>query len=265
MANEKIANETPSTRQLAEEGFVVLHDFMSAPLLDEIRSKIENMFALEGDQAGSEFKQEPGCRRLANLANKGEVFRHLIVVPTVLELVGQVLGSKFKLSSLNARSANPKSSTRQPLHADMGAVADKKGYWVCNSVWMLDDFTPENGAIRMVPGTHRLARLPEDVLDDPIAPHPQEVLLTGRAGSVAIMNAHMWHGALDNCTDHPRRALHAFYARWDKPQQQHQKSLLHDSIQEGLSPELRRVLALDDSLNDELSGQKGLRRSGFLR
>ena len=45
MANEKIANETPSTRQLAEEGFVVLHDFMSAPLLDEIRSKIENMFA----------------------------------------------------------------------------------------------------------------------------------------------------------------------------------------------------------------------------
>ena len=79
-------------------------------------------------------------------------------------------------------------------------IPDEKGYWVCNTVWMLDDFTPENGATRMVPGSHRWGRRPQDVLDDPMAPHPDEVLLTGKAGSVAVMNAHMWHGGTANRT-----------------------------------------------------------------
>ena len=64
-------------------------------------------------------------------------------MPEVLEYIEAVLGPEFKLSSLNARSANPHSDSLQPLHADMGAIADDRGYWVCNTVWMLDDFTEE--------------------------------------------------------------------------------------------------------------------------
>jgi CubicO group peptidase (beta-lactamase class C family) len=40
------------------------------------------------------------------------------------------------------------------------------GYWVCNSVWMLDDITANNGAIRMIPGSHRWRKLPHEVLTD---------------------------------------------------------------------------------------------------
>ena len=84
--------------------------------------------------------------------DKGDVFVDCIVEPEVLEYVGHVLGTRFKLSSLNARSANPRNGESQPLHVDAGALPDERGFWVCNTVWMLDDFTPENGALRAVPG-----------------------------------------------------------------------------------------------------------------
>ena len=250
--------------QLDREGCLVLEDFMTSELRAALLRRVEQLFEEEGDRAGSEFRQEPGCRRLANLVDNGDIFCRIIVRPEVLDAVGYVLGEEFKLSSLNARSSNPRSNSRQPFHADMAAVADEHGYWVCNTVWMLDDFTAENGAIRLIPGSHRWRRLPEEVLEDPLAPDSREVLLTGKAGTVAVMNAHLWHGATDNRTDRPRRAVHAFYARRDKPQQQYQKQLLRPEVQASLDPKLRDILALDDPLNDELSARV-TRRSGFLK
>jgi ectoine hydroxylase-related dioxygenase (phytanoyl-CoA dioxygenase family) len=251
-------------RQLDELGYVVLEDCMGAALLDGLRSRIHALFAEEGDTAGGEFLQEEQAHRLANLVDKGEIFQRAIVYPEVIDGVRRVLGSAFKLSSLNARSADPHSEVGQPLHVDMGAIADEKGYWACNTVWMLDDFTPENGATRLVPGSHRWGKRPQDVLADPLAPHPDEILLIGRAGSVAVMNAHMWHGGTANRTSAPRLAMHAFYCRGDKPQQQYQKRLLRPEVQAGLPEDVRRILAIDDPVNDELSS-KTVARSGFLK
>ncbi len=250
-------------RQLDDEGYLVLPGLMTGELLDAAARRVDQLFRLEGESAGQEFKQETGCRRLANLVNKGDVFRRIISHPSVLPLVGYVL-KNFKLSSLNVRSVDPHGSIRQPLHADMAAAADAAGYWVCNTVWMLTDITQQNGALRVVPGSHRSGMLPQEVLPDPREPHPDEVLLTGRAGTVIVMNAHLWHGGMENRTPCARTALHAFYCRRDKPQQQYQKQLLSDSVQQSLSPALRELLALDDPLNDKLSAEVAV-RSGFMK
>jgi len=251
-------------RQLDEQGYLVLANLMSRELLASLRARVEELFAEEGADAGSEFKREPNARRLANLVNKGQIFERAIATPQVLACMEHVLGSEFKLSSLNVRAADPLSDCSQPLHADSGAVKDDRGYWVCNSVWMLDDFTSENGAIRMVPGSHLWGRLPQNALADPVAPHPDEALLTGTAGTVVVMNAHMWHGATANRSNGQRRAMHAFYTRRDKPQQQYQKKLLSPEVQAHLSTHLRQLLALDDPLNDELSSRLS-GASGFLK
>jgi hypothetical protein len=251
-------------RQLDDAGYLLLPGFMDADLLTKLRRQIDRVFAAEGDCAGSEFKQEPGCRRLANVVNKGNIFREVIGLPRLLEYVAHVLGPAFKLSSLNVRSVNPNGSAAQPLHADMAAVADERGYWVCNLVWVLDDFTSENGSLRVVPGSHRWRTLPQHSLPDPTAPHPDEVLITGRAGDIIVLNAHTWHGGTANRTGSPRTALHAFYCRRDKPQQQYQKRLLDPAVQQSLSPSLRELLALDDPFNDELSADVAV-RSGFLK
>ena len=251
-------------RELDERGFVRLEGFIVPERRQRLFDRIQALFDAEGESAGGEFKHEPGARRLANLVDKGEVFVECIVEPEVLEYVGHVLGTRFKLSSLNARSANPRNGESQPLHVDAGALPDERGFWVCNTVWMLDDFTPRNGALRAVPGSHRWGRRPQDALADPRLPHPDEVLVTGKAGDLVVMNSHLWHGGTANDTDWPRLALHAFYCRWDKPQQQYQKALLRPETQRALPASARAVLALDDPENDALSGA-GAGQSGFLK
>jgi hypothetical protein len=243
--------------ELDSRGYILLRGFIAPHFLAELRARTDELFELEGENAGSEFRSEPNSRRLANLVAKGEVYERLVSTPELLERIGAVLGRRFKLSSLNARSANPRSDSRQPLHVDMGLLPDDHGYLVCNSVWMLDDFTTENGALRVVPGSHRSGRKPDET-------HPDEILVTGKAGTVVVMNAHLWHGGTENRTDAPRRALHAFYCRYDVPQQQYQKRLIPPGVQARFRPEVRSILALDDPLNDELSSPMQ-RASGFLK
>jgi ectoine hydroxylase-related dioxygenase (phytanoyl-CoA dioxygenase family) len=248
-------------RQLDDFGYLVLPDLMGRELLARVRQRVEELFAEEGARAGSEFKQEPNARRLANLVNKGEIFEQVILQPRVLAAMEHVLGPEFKLSSLNVRSADPLGDCAQPWHADSGAIADGRGYWVANSVWMLDDFTPDNGATRMLPGSHRWRRLPPPENNEA---QPGEALVLGKAGTVVVMNAHMWHGATANRTNFERRAMHGYYTRRDKPQQQYQKRLLSAEVQRRLTPVARRILALDDPLNDELSAA-GCGVSGFMK
>jgi hypothetical protein len=250
-------------RGLDEDGYVRLEGFIAPERRRRLVERIDALFAEEGDAAGAEFRREPGAQRLANLADKGAVFLDCVVDETVGVYLAHVLGPRFKLSSLNARSANPHSAESQPLHVDAGALPDEAGYWVCNTVWLLDDFTTENGALRVVPGSHRSGQRPQDVLADPERTHPDEVLVTGRAGDVVVMNSHLWHGGTANRTDRRRLALHAFYCRWDKPQQQYQKGRLRPETMAALSPAARAMLALDDPANDALSAEGG--RSGFMK
>lgn len=251
-------------QQLDEVGLLVLNDFIALERCAALRQRLAAIFTALGEQAGAEFKQEPQTDRLANLVEHGELFERAITESKVLAAVAHVLGPEFKLSSLNARSARPHSDWTQPLHCDTGALPDERGNKVCNVIWLLDDFTTENGATRFVPGSHHWGRLPQDVLADASAPHPDEVLVLGKAGAIAVMNAHVWHGGTANRTAKPRLAMHSFYCRRDQPQQQYQKQLLSVEAQQRLTPELRHLLAIDDPLNDELSSQ-GSGRSGFLR
>src|SRR4051812_20817306 len=90
-------------RQLDDLGYVVLPGFMPPPLLAALRERVETLWALEGDHAGSEFRPEPGTRRLANLVDKGAVFASLVTMPEILECIEHVIGPNYKLSSFNAR------------------------------------------------------------------------------------------------------------------------------------------------------------------
>ena len=80
---------------------------LSAAQVTDLVACLEALWQEEGDRAGQEVIIEPGARRLANLINKGEVFRPVFTHPLILEAAQLVLGPHIRLGSLNARSVPP--------------------------------------------------------------------------------------------------------------------------------------------------------------
>src|SRR3990172_12531652 len=128
------------TKQLDLEGYVLLPGVLPKDQVERLLAKIEELWAEEGERAGDENYIEPNARRLANLINKGEIFRSLLVHPLILEATKAVLGDEVRLSMFNARDALPYSDPKMPYHCDTdhGAKPDKKGYLAYTAIWMLD-------------------------------------------------------------------------------------------------------------------------------
>ncbi|HET7567754.1 MAG TPA: phytanoyl-CoA dioxygenase family protein [Gaiellaceae bacterium] len=226
---------------LDENGYLVLPNVVDADWLEGLRARISELQALEGETAGSEVPKQEGVDMLGNLFDKGEVFERMLRVPQVLAASHHVLRNEIKVCALNLRSARP-GEGNQALHSDYGTLRDDGSYKLVNSMWLVDDFTPENGATRIVPGTHRGGRLPADEMDDPSQPHPDQILLTAKAGTVVIFNGHTWHGGTQNRTDTPRRGLTFAYQHRDEPQQFVLAGHMRQEVLDRLSPAERFLL-----------------------
>ncbi|MBT3345399.1 MAG: phytanoyl-CoA dioxygenase [Gemmatimonadetes bacterium] len=210
-------------QQLDEQGFTILESVIDPVWLEGLRAAFEHLCRSEGDRAGKEVAQVEGVRRLADLANKGEVFDAVYLQPRLLAAVWHVLRRPFKLHSLNAHDPLP-GHGQQALHADWGGARGPGDYHVVNSMWMLDDVTPDNGATRIVPGSHLLTETVQDAVEDPVAPHPDEIYITAPAGSVGVFNSNAWHGCRQNVTsDRSRRLLHCAFIAREHPQQTNQR------------------------------------------
>ena len=226
--------------RLDRDGYAPLTGVLSDGQVTAMRARLAELLAAEGDQAGLEVHQEAGTDRLADLVNKDPMFEVCFTQPRVLACIAHVLGA-FKLSSLNFRAALP-GRGHQALHTDWGRPVPPGEYQVCNSIWLLDDFTADNGATRVVPGSHRAGVVPRDAMPDPAATHPGQVQLIGVAGTVVIFNSHLWHGGTRNRTGRPRRALHSYFTRRGNPQQLDQKKHIRPETLARLSPPQRFIL-----------------------
>jgi ectoine hydroxylase-related dioxygenase (phytanoyl-CoA dioxygenase family) len=231
---------------LDEKGFVIFRNVVEPEWLERMREVYEQLMAKEGQSAGTEFGQEKGTRRLADLINKNPVFDRAYTIPKVLAAVYYVLKREFKVSNMNGRDAIP-GEGNQGLHMDFNYILGEPFHAV-TCLLMLDDFTPDNGATRVVPGTHRLGINPRRDWADKAAawePHPDEVILTSPAGSVGVMISHLWHGGTQNKTNSTRRALHPFYVGREHPQQLDQHEYIRVKTYKRISPAARYLLDVE--------------------
>ena len=232
-------------QQLDVNGYLVLPDILSEAQVEAMGSRLEELARLEGAEAGKELHQEEGTDRVANLINKDSIFDFCFTQPRVLAAVAHVLQGSVKLSSLNSRTALP-GRGKQWLHMD-GALPEPRGnFVVCNSIWLLDDFTSLNGPTRVVPGSHWFGKQPKEVLDDPMQPHPDEIKLLARRGTVVVFNSHLWHGGTLNETNQPRRTITAYYCKQEMDSIVDQRKWIIRPTFERLTPAARYILGVKE-------------------
>ncbi len=169
-------------------------------------------------------------QRLWMLVNKGQEFIDILSHEQARELIGHVLGDEYILSGFDANIANP-GGVLMKLHTDqwwmpartyrhrnlrVGSIArdnfdddapDQSPLIApaasCNVMWMLDDFTEENGATRIVPGSHMSGwRLdPEKDKDVPT------IAAVAPAGAAMVFEGRLWHGTGANGSHASRAGL----------------------------------------------------------
>lgn len=208
-------------KQLDELGYVVLPDLISPEeceqykaLLERDYEKYKEAYYFEDVQSNHGLSDKSKEKVVFNLHNKDLSWFKLFEHPEVIKVLDSVLydgsyknGEPYYLNNISARCpllGNP----GQQLHLD-SRLAGVNYCLVANVLWMLDDFTPENGATRIVPGSHKFITFTEDgkVYDE-------EILVTGKKGTAIIFNANIWHGGGGNFDGSSRWALALGYARW---------------------------------------------------
>jgi ectoine hydroxylase-related dioxygenase (phytanoyl-CoA dioxygenase family) len=242
LADLGVSSETLSDEardSLDRNGYAVFPSLLPAESVAAVRGAIEALEVQEDAAGAGTNPRDPGAIRIDDVNHKGAIFDQLWLHPVLLACMQHYLGD-FRLSSVTSRAARP-GMGHQNMHADYwGSLED--GYVACNSGWMLDDFAIENGATRVVPGSHLWGKKPEDVMEDPRATHPEEARVTGPAGTLVVFNGYLWHSGTLNGSERPRRGVFQVYSRRDVKRQNDQAALLGPDEIARLSPAARYVL-----------------------
>lgn len=222
---------------LRRDGFALIEDVLDAHKLGALRRDVYAVAGAERLEASAWYSN--GNQRVFNLLNRGERFVRLIDHPLALEVVSATLGPEALLSSMTANIAEP-NNVAQLLHADQQYVTEPWSYMATlNVVWLLDDFTSSNGGTAIVPGSHVLGRRP-------VTQDIATVDLTGKAGSVALLDGRVWHGTGQNCTADVRRgAIFSYYCLPFLRQQENVHRSLVPEVRKKLTPEARRLLGFN--------------------
>ena len=194
-------------QELDRDGFLAVTGVVNARQLQAMRDRLDQLLAVTPqDHAGTMI-----VNGLLNEPAFDAAWQH----PRVLAGVEQVLGPSYHLMGVFCRGLRP-GHGQQALHSDWGGQGDPGVWYVCHAICALVDFTAENGATRVVPGSHRnpwMLRGHNDLR----RPHPQQRHLLGKAGTVFLLNVHCQHSAVHNAATEPRLAIFASFSRRDSP------------------------------------------------
>ena len=199
-------------------GFIVLEDFFPADLVAAARDEIYRLVEQEPNRTSHFYGDEenPAQARVWNLPAKCDLFRRLCADERMLAIMRPILGEDLMLSSFAANVLHPGAQAQEPhvdypywdLHArDRWPRALNASYHLAvESVIALDEFTVENGATAIAPGSQKLARWP-----DPETFAANHIRVTMRPGSLLLFPALMWHAGQTNRSGASRAALLGSY------------------------------------------------------
>ena len=198
---------------LDEVGYAIVEGALSPDDVHAIRGEMRRV--LDDTPYGRNDFEGYGTKRVYALFGKTRAWDDVAVSPLVLGVLDRVLGPAYQLSAPTGIEIGA-GEKAQVLHRDdsIYPLPSPHREVVVNTMWPLDDFTEENGATRLVPGSHRSPTRPDAA--SPV------VAAEMRAGSVMFYLGSVWHGGGANQTDKTRLGVILEYvAGWLRPQENH--------------------------------------------
>ena len=222
--------------RIARDGYTIVEDAIEADLLDALSGDLLRLERELGIEPARNAFEGHHTVRVYNLLARGEIYARIPVHDNVLPVVERVLDTGCLVSSLSSIAIDP-GETAQPIHADDQLIPIPKPHppTVCNSMWALTDFTEENGATRIIPGSHLADHSPE------FGTHYDSIAAEMPRGSVLIWHGSLWHGGGANRTDTRRVGVAMNYcAGYIRQQENQQLGIPHDIVR-GFSPRLQEL------------------------
>ncbi|MFT5087632.1 MAG: ectoine hydroxylase-related dioxygenase (phytanoyl-CoA dioxygenase family) [Candidatus Latescibacterota bacterium] len=186
------------------DGYTVLPNIFTEEECKEAQTQLEQL-AADSDAPAME------C-----LFNKAQIFERIYQVPELLRYVRYFLGEDAILSGAYGSIRHPDDGSGG-LHSD-GAITGHNRHQSMaladggqritshvlglNVIFCISDFTCENGATHVVPGSYKIPNI--DVPQPPVHGLRQ---VEAKRGSVLVFNINTWHGPSANTSDSPRYAL----------------------------------------------------------
>jgi ectoine hydroxylase-related dioxygenase (phytanoyl-CoA dioxygenase family) len=225
--------------RINDVGYTVVEGVASSEFLDGL---IDDLDRLERDlqivPADNSFEGRR-TTRIYNLLAHGLRFEQIPVHDDVLPICEGVLDRGLLISSLSSIAIGP-DEVAQPIHADDQLIPIDKPHapLICNTMWALTDFTEENGATRVIPGSHLASSSPE------YGTAYESVSAEMSRGSVLVWHGSLWHGGGANRTGQRRIGIAMNYCAGYIRQQENQQLGLPAATVRGFSPRLRELVGL---------------------
>jgi len=170
---------------LKAQGYAILDNVLDANALERMRLALDKINAQT--RLGKYQFEGYQTHRAYCLVGKTRIFDELVTNRKVLALVEGYFGEAPQLSASMGITIY-EGQAAQPLHQDSGHYPLPWPHppLEVNSIWAFDDFREDNGATRLVPGSH--------LSSTEVQPQAEPLIAEMKAGSVLVYDGALWHG-----------------------------------------------------------------------
>ncbi len=231
-----------------------------AKIIEIAEKKTGNTLKLDQNTNSGNYKAIPQTDSqfvLYQLLFEDEIFERWLMNEIILCLSSYFLNNQAQLSTMSSfikwKGVNYKDSLG--LHADTQPSPNGKlpSEWVdaCNSVLCLTDYTKDDGALAVVPYSHKIARQPsaDDYKKSNVIP------VEAPAGSLIFWHGNLWHGAFPKLTDGLRINLTTFMNhRRIKTQECIKEKVTQEMLDRNPGKHFARMVGLNDSNGFDQNG-----------
>lgn len=191
--------------RIKRQGFTIFESLLSPELLEQIRAELSPY--LQQSLMGRNNFEGFASERVYALLDKAPAVAELVEHETIIPILDAFLEPTYLLSANLAINVHP-GETPQPFHADHASLPNQDRTYTngISVIWAIDEFTADNGATELIPGSHLWQ-------NQSPGEHHESVKAIMPAGSALVFHGSLYHRGGPNHSQSSRLAITPQYCQ----------------------------------------------------